>query len=59
MDNNQIFHVDENIVSQVISDIEEKCGKISVTHRNDLVFLDMNIIFNEERYCYCHDEEIS
>ena len=47
MDNNKISHVDEHAISQVISDIEEKFGKMSVTHGNEHVFFGMNITFNK------------
>ena len=47
LDNNKIFHVDENVVLKIISDIEDKFGKMSVTRGNKHVFLGMNIIFNK------------
>ena len=47
MDDNKISHVDENIVTQTIDDIDAKFGKMSVTHRNEYVFLGMNITFNK------------
>ena len=34
-------------MSQVIADIEEEFGKMSVTRGNEHVFLDVNIIFNK------------
>ena len=47
VDNTKISHVDENVVTQVIEDIEAKFGKTSVTHRNDPLFLGMNITLNK------------
>ena len=47
IDNNKISHVDENVVSQVISDIEEKLGKMSVMSGNEQVCFGMNIKFNK------------
>jgi Reverse transcriptase (RNA-dependent DNA polymerase). len=49
VDDNMITHVDPNVVSRVIAQIEERFGKMSVTRGKDLEFLGMKIRLRDDR----------
>jgi len=46
VNDNKILHVDPDVVSSVIKQIEKKFGKMRVTRGKKHVFLGMNITFN-------------
>jgi hypothetical protein len=46
VDDNKISHVNPKIVSDIISKIEERFGKVTVTRGRESVFLGMNFTFN-------------
>ena len=46
VDDNKISHAKSSVVTQVIAQIEEKFGKMTVTRGNHHVFLGMTIVFN-------------
>ena len=47
VDDNKISHMDMKVVEQVISKIESKFGKMSVTKGNEQDFLGMNIKYRK------------
>ena len=47
VDDNKISHVKESVVTAIITKIEEKFGKMTVTRGKQHVFLGMNICFKE------------
>ena len=49
VDDNKISHVDEAVVSHVITLIEEKVGKMTVTRGREHTFLGMKITFNKDK----------
>ena len=48
VDDNKISHVNENVVEEVVTKIEEKFGKMAVTRGNKHVFLGMEIELNND-----------
>ena len=46
VDDNKILHIDSEVVSSVIKEIEHKFGKMSVTRGKKHAFLGMDITFN-------------
>jgi Reverse transcriptase (RNA-dependent DNA polymerase) len=47
IDNTKIFHVDANVVTQIICEIERKFEKMTVTRGDKHSFLGMELIFNK------------
>jgi hypothetical protein len=49
VDDNKISHVDPEVVSSIILEIEKHFGKMTVTRGKEHTFLGMKIVFNENR----------
>jgi len=49
VDDKKISHVDKDVVTQVIQDLEKKYGKMSVTRGCKHKFLGMNLHFKNDR----------
>ena len=47
VDNTKISHVDPDVVTQVIEQIEERFGKMTVTRGSEHTFLGMHIVYND------------
>jgi hypothetical protein len=49
VDDNKISHMDPDVVSDVVEQIENRFGKMSVTRGKKHTFLGMNITYNDDR----------